>query len=212
MMKKKLFIGVYNPSIILTYISVFCSIIGIANLMKSETIASFDYMRVAIPLLIVAGVCDMFDGTVARMCKRTQIEKDFGVQLDSLADTVSFVVFPACMLTHMGNYSIASMIIACAYVFAGIMRLGWFNVTVEENKGFFQGLPVTLASVIVPAAYVVLTFFGVTGFAFELAMYITFALIAILFILNFRLNKPNTKMRIVLAIIALAIITMLFFI
>ena len=212
MMKKKLFIGVYNPSIILTYISVFCSIIGIANLMKSETIASFDYMRVAIPLLIVAGVCDMFDGTVARMCKRTQIEKDFGVQLDSLADTVSFVVFPACMLTHMGNYSIASMIIACAYVFAGIMRLGWFNVTVEENKGFFQGLPVTLASVIVPAVYVVLTFFKVTDFAFELAIYITFALIAFLFIFNFRLNKPKTKTRIALAILAVAIIAMLFFI
>lgn len=211
-MKKKLFIGVYNPSIILTYISVFCSIIGIANLMKSETIVSFDYMRVAIPLLIIAGVCDMFDGTVARMCKRTQIEKDFGVQLDSLADTVSFVVFPACMLTHMGNYSIASMIIACAYVFAGIMRLGWFNVTVEENKGFFQGLPVTLSAVIVPAVYVILTFFKVSGFAFELSMYITFSLIAFLFIFNFRLNKPNTKMRIVLAILALAIIAMLFFI
>jgi CDP-diacylglycerol--serine O-phosphatidyltransferase len=211
-MKKKLFIGVYNPSIILTYISVFCSIIGIANLMKSETIASFDYMLVAIPLLIVAGVCDMFDGTVARMCKRTQIEKDFGVQLDSLADTVSFVVFPACMLVHMGNYSIASMVIACAYVFAGIMRLGWFNVTVEENKGFFQGLPVTLSAVIVPAVYVILTFFKVSGFAFELSMYITFALIAFLFIFNFRLNKPNTKMRIVLAILALAIIVMLFFI
>ena len=82
-MKKKLIFGVYNPSIILTYISVFCAIVGMAHLMKSETIDSFNYMRVAIPLLIASGVCDMFDGAVARRCKRTDKEKEFGVQLES---------------------------------------------------------------------------------------------------------------------------------
>ena len=211
-MKKKLFIGVYNPSIILTYISVFCSIVGIAHLMKSETLISFDYMRLAIPLLIVAGVCDMFDGTVARMCKRTDVEKEFGIQLDSLADTVSFVVFPACMLAHMANYSIVSMIIACFYTFAGIMRLGWFNVTTDTNKGFFQGLPVTLSAVIVPVFYVIFTALKITGPAFEIAMQILFAVIGLLFILNFRLNKPDTKARIALGVLALAMIVLLFFI
>jgi CDP-diacylglycerol--serine O-phosphatidyltransferase len=211
-MKKKLFIGVYNPSIILTYISVFCSIFGIAHLMKSETILSFDYMRVAIPLLIVAGVCDMFDGTVARMCKRTEVEKNFGIQLDSLADTVSFVVFPACMLVHMANYTIASMIIACFYVFAGIMRLGWFNVTTDTNKGFFQGLPVTLSAVIIPVVYVILEALKVSDSLFAIIMHIVFAIIGILFILNFRLNKPDTKAKIALGILAVAMIVLLFFI
>lgn len=209
---KKIFIGVYNPSIILTYISVFCSVGGIVNLMKSQDTDSFNYMRVAIPLLIIAGVCDMFDGTVARMCKRTEIEKQFGIQLDSLADTVSFVVFPACILLHMAHYSVSSVIIAFLYAFAGIMRLGWFNVTTEENKGIFQGLPVTLSAVIIPLAYTILETLDISGFVFSLIMQIVFSIVAILFILNFKLKKPDIKAKIALGILALTMIIVLIFV
>lgn len=209
---KKLLIGVYNPSIILTYISVFCSIGGIVNLMKSQDTDSFNYMRVAIPLLIIAGVCDMFDGTVARMCKRTEKEKLFGVQLDSLADTVSFVVFPACILLHMANYSVSSVIIAFLYTFAGIMRLGWFNVTTEENKGVFQGLPVTLSAVIIPVIYTILESLDISGLLFSIIMQIVFVIVALLFILNFKLKKPDTKAKIALGILALTMIIVLIFV
>lgn len=211
-MKKKLFFGVYNPSIILTYISVFCAIIGMANLMKSETIDSFNYMRVAIPLLIVSGVCDMFDGAVARKCKRTDVEKEFGIQLDSLADTVAFVVFPAMIIMHMSNYSVLSSVIACFYTFAGIMRLGWFNVTTEENKGYFQGLPVTMSALIVPLVYTALEAFGISGSAFTTIMQVTFSAIGFLFIANFKFQKPNMKTRIGMVLLAIIIFVILLFI
>lgn len=211
-MRKKLFFGVYNPSIILTYISAFSAIVGMLNLMKSETIQSFDYMRVAIPLLIISGICDMFDGAVARMCKRTEVEKEFGIQLDSLADTVAFVVFPALMVMHMSNYSSLSAGIACFYTFAGIMRLGWFNVTTEENKGYFQGLPVTMSALIIPLVYTALHAFSISGNLFIGIMQLTFLMTGFLFIANFKFKKPDTKKRIALIGVAVAIFVALFFV
>lgn len=205
---KKPFFGVYNPSIILTYISVFCAIAGIMNLMKAP-VETLDYMKTVLPLLITSGVCDMFDGAVARKCKRTDVEKEFGVQLDSLADTVAFVVFPACILLHMCHYDTISYVIACAYVFAGIMRLGWFNVTVEENKGYFQGMPVTLSAAIIPLVYLILHKCGLTIELHAVAAKIMFSAIACLFIANFRFKKPGIKGRIIMGGMALIVATII---
>ena len=140
---KKPFLGVYNPSIILTYLGVFFSVTGMAILFSTERADASENMKWVLILLVLAGICDMFDGLVARRCKRTEKEKQFGIQLDSLADTVSFVAFPACILLFMCGLDVAGIIIAFFYIFAGIMRLGWFNVTTEENKGVYQGMPVT---------------------------------------------------------------------
>ena len=198
---KKFFIGVYNPSIILTYISVFCSIIGIACATKPfNPTYTFDYMSLAISLLIIAGICDMFDGTIARKCKRTETEKKFGIQLDSLADTVSFVIFPICILLAQTENSIISLLIACFYAFAGIMRLGWFNVTTEENNGYFQGMPVTMSAFLVPIFYLFLNRFNIASSIRNPIMQILFLIIVILFISNFKIKKPNTKMRIFIAL------------
>ena len=208
-MKKKPFFGVYNPSIILTYISVFCAIAGIMLLMKTSPQDVFDYRKVILPLLIVCGVCDMFDGAVARKCKRTDVEKEFGIQLDSLADTVAFVVFPATILLHTCKFDTVSYIIACAYVFAGIMRLGWFNVTVEENKGYFQGMPVTLSAAFIPLAYLIFSKLNIASETLIVLVKILFAIIACLFIANFRFKKPGTKGRIIMGGVALIVATII---
>ena len=204
-MKKKLFLGVYNPSIILTYISVFCSTYGLGQLALYDENSSINILSLCMALLAVAGVCDMFDGKVARMCKRTEQEKKFGIQLDSLADTVSFVIFPAVMLMFMCRFHIASFIVSCFYVFAGIMRLGWFNVITEENQGVYFGLPVTFAALIFPSAYVILKHFGlnISGL-FSLILY---TIVSILFISNFKFKKPTLKFTIVMILVAILVIT-----
>lgn len=206
-MKKKLFLGVYNPSIILTYISVFCSIYGIGMLLLPREGSVINEVVLSMILLVVAGVCDMFDGRVARMCKRTEKEKEFGVQLDSLADTVSFVVFPAVILLYITQMHIVSIIIAMFYVFAGIMRLGWFNVTAEENKGYFFGLPVTLAALIFPTFHLVAQFahLCVRDYIYQ----ILYALVGIAFISNFRLKKPGLKFSIIMVVAAIVAIVCL---
>lgn len=195
---KKPLIGVYNPTIWLTYIGVFCAIIGIGLLLCAGT------MDTAMIMLILSGVCDMFDGVVARRFKRTEQEKQFGIQLDSLADTVSFVVFPAVILLAVTQCHPLYMIIACFYVFAGIMRLGWFNVTTEENKGFYQGLPVTFSALIFPLCYLVLRLLNLD--IFHIVYPVLLACVGLLFILNFRMKKPGIKVLLLFAALGVAVI------
>ena len=188
---KKLFIGVYNPSIILTYIGTISAITGIGILLSNKTWFSIAPMGLAMIALIVAGICDMFDGAVARCCKRTEQEKEFGIQLDSLSDTVAFVAFPACMLIYVTDFSIIGLIIAAFYVFTGIMRLGWFNITTETSGGVYSGLPVTFSAVIFPTFYLLFSFFEVP--CFPIVFQCLFALVALLFITNFKTRKLSIK-------------------
>ena len=195
---KKPLIGVYNPTIVLTYMGAFSAMTGMALLLSGGKLAT------VMILLVLAGVCDMFDGAVARRFKRTEQEKQFGIQLDSLADTVSFVAFPATILMKVCGVSPLTVVIACFYVFAGIMRLGWFNVTTEENKGVYLGLPVTLSAAIFPMSYLILQL--VASSVLPIALPVIFAVVGLLFILNFRLKKPGMKMLILAAFVAVALV------
>lgn len=199
---KKLFIGVYNPSIILTYLGVFCAVVGLSLVLCIPTTGFSRTTDVVMILLMAAGVCDMFDGAVARRVKRTEKEKEFGIQLDSLADTVSFVAFPASILLSVSGLCPLHVVIACLYVFGGIMRLGWFNVTTEENKGIYKGLPVTCSAIIFPLFYFILRLLNVEQMT---TIYpIVFACVGILFIVNFQFKKP--KLKYLLPLVGLAII------
>ena len=82
-------IGFYNYSVILTYISLLSSVFGMTQAIHGR-------FKTAIFCLALSGLCDMFDGKIARaMKKRTEDEKSFGIQIDSLCDMVCFGVFPA---------------------------------------------------------------------------------------------------------------------
>ena len=204
---KKLFIGIYNPSIILTYIGVFCSLIGIAFLFNSAQKELSDALSLPMIFLVIAGVCDLFDGRVARLCKRTEKEKKFGIELDSLADVVSFVILPASILLFSTSFNIFGIIVACFYVFCGIMRLSWFNITTEENKGIFRGFPVTGSALVFPLIYVLFKIFDFGGY--DILQTIAFFLVGLSFVLNFKLNKPGLKASAFLGLLAIAIIVLL---
>jgi CDP-diacylglycerol--serine O-phosphatidyltransferase len=207
---KKLFIGVYNPSIILTYIGVFCSLYGMSKILIPRDGTIFDVLTLGMIMLVIAGVCDMFDGRIARLCKRTEKEKEFGIQLDSLADTASFVVFPATLLIYATHGSIAGIVVAMFYCFAGIMRLGWFNVTTEENKGYFFGLPVTFSAIIIPSTYLIMHWLSCGKYQnYEIVFPIVYGITGLLFISNFKLKKPGLVISIALVLLSIAAITFL---
>ena len=84
-------IGKWNKSVILTYAGLLVAVLGIFLAFTQEKI------NYAFCCLMVAGVCDLFDGMVARRCKRTEEEKMFGIELDSLVDVVSFIALPICI-------------------------------------------------------------------------------------------------------------------
>ena len=111
-------IGFYDYTVVLTYISFAVSTIGIFC-------ASTKHIRWAIFCLAVSGLCDMFDGKIARTKKnRTEDEKNFGIQIDSLCDVVCFGVFPIIICYKLGMDKIYSMAILVLYGLAGVIRLG----------------------------------------------------------------------------------------
>ena len=159
-------IGFYDYTVILTYISIVSAVIGMVQASKGSFTA-------AIICLFISGICDAFDGTVARTKKnRTDDEKSFGIQLDSLCDVVSFGVFPAFLCYCMGVDGIFGLICVCLYSLCAVIRLAFFNVLetkrqqVEEGcNQYYRGLPVTSISIIFPFLYLFHGFFTETFFA-----------------------------------------------
>ena len=146
----KKIVGFWNPSVILTYLGLEISVLGMYLAAKQVHV---NYVFVC---FIIAGICDVFDGAVARKIKRTEEEKAFGIELDSLADVISFVVFPIIIFCRLGYLNIAHLVIYLLFAVAGIARLGYFNVTTAESEGpvkYYMGLPVTYTALIFPIFY-----------------------------------------------------------
>lgn len=180
-------IGCFNKSVLLTYLGIFLSLFGIWGLLLPADFERVSSVDLAVICLILAGICDLFDGVVARKCSRSELQKNFGVQIDTLADVISFLVFPSILLRFIcqGSHTAVFLIIAF-YVLCGIDRLAWFNIHAEEFRGFYQGLPVTYTALIVPCVYV----FADSSFL-GMILPAVYCLLGILFILNIQIPKPR---------------------
>src|SRR6516165_11402576 len=92
---------------------------------------------------------DAFDGRVARM---TKTQSEFGVELDSLADVMSFGAAPALLVYKwaLGPLGFIGFFLAFSFAACGALRLARFNVLAQRGeKGssrFFVGLPIPLAA------------------------------------------------------------------
>ena len=183
-------LGFYDYTVILTYMSLLSAFAGmILSGQGMHTAAVF--------CLMFCGICDAFDGTVARTKKnRTEDEKAFGIQIDSLCDAVSFGVFPALLSVRMGLNGILGMAIAAIYSLCAVIRLAFFNVQeatrqqAEEGKRkTYRGLPVTSISMIYPVI-ALLQLFLPAG-AFRVVLHIVMAATAFAFVLDFSVKKPD---------------------
>ena len=186
---KNWFIGKYNKSVILTYIGIAFALLGMAFTQEGQPAA-------AMICLILAGICDLFDGVVARRCKRDEAAKEFGVQIDSLADVVSFLALPAVLgLRLMSGMGAARYPGILGYILCGVIRLAWFNTSAaaEGIRSHYDGLPVTYCALIFPILWVLLGFMGGAPGAFLMAMIwaAAYAVTAVLFILNVKVPKPR---------------------
>lgn len=202
-----MFIGKYNKSLIVTYIGVIFAILG----MNFSLLGNLKYTMIC---MVIAGVCDLFDGKIARMCDRTEEEKKFGVEIDSLADTVAFVVFPVVIGYSLGLNEWYNILGYVLLVLAGITRLGYFNISViDKNKDkpvkSYSGLPVTSTSVIIPALWFITSM--IKGLSFEIVFSYVIYLIAFLFVFNMKIPKIKGKAYLVVGIIAVVGIALLLF-
>ena len=108
-----MFIVKINKSVLLTYLGIIFAVVAMYFSFTKIAFAEIDYLRYSLVFLMLAGICDMFDGKVARMCKRTKEEKEFGIQIDSLADTVNFLCLPVVIMLSLGMNNILHLIIYC---------------------------------------------------------------------------------------------------
>ena len=186
------FIGFYDYTVLLTYLSLASAIVGIFEASKGN-------LLFAVLCIVFSGVCDMFDGIVARTKKnRTQDQKNFGIQIDSLVDVIAFGVTPATVFYFYGASSIVGVVILIFYVTCGVIRLGFFNVLETKRQAnpdedaclkSFRGMPITFSAIITPV---------MCGIAYllpaDISIWICYAaplLMGFFFILDVKIPKIN---------------------
>lgn len=179
-------IGFYNYTVLLTYLGFSSGIVGILFAINQKPLG-------AVICLMIAGLCDAFDGRVARTKQRSDNEKKFGIQIDSLSDIVCFGVLPGIIGYCMGMKSPLHIAIIVLYMLAALIRLAFFNV-LEENRSeneekVYYGLPVTSAALLFPMCYGIRIFCRSLTPLYSIIMMFT----GVAFITNFKMKKPSTK-------------------
>ena len=190
-------IGFYNYTVILTYLSLISSCIGMFFCFGVGGMGP--HPTYAMACLMISGLCDMFDGKVARTKKdRTECEKNFGIQIDSLCDLVCFGVLPSVIGYAVGMRSWVDMPILIIFPLCAVIRLAYFNVAEEDRqkksaevRKVYEGLPVTSVSLILPLLY---SFHRDIGReCFHTVYGAVLLLIAIAFITRFKVKKPTMR-------------------
>ena len=199
-------IGFFDYTTILTYLSLVSAVLGNAMALSGAGhpfIGSF--------FLLFCGFCDAFDGKVARTkSNRTEREKNYGIQIDSLTDLIAFGVLPGSIgaamwrrLTLAGeniireDYNILVYTVIILYALAAMIRLAYFNVTEMERqkeesgvRKTYTGLPVTSSSLIFPSIMLIHYILDrdITPIYLAVMLVTAFAFLA-----KFRIPKPGLR-------------------
>lgn len=198
-------IGFYNYTVILTYMSLISSVVGVMVSLSDKGHPFWGAF-----FLLFCGLCDAFDGKVARTKPdRSAFEKKFGIQIDSLSDLVAFGVLPSCIGAAMfrrlslasqqmpRSYTILIFAVIAFYVLAAMIRLAYFNVLEEERqsknetgKMTYVGLPVTSASLIFP---LVLLFHYILPADITPIYFAIMLFVGALFVSKIKISKPGLR-------------------
>ena len=146
-------VGFYNYTVWLTYAGAAAAVCGIF-------FSAGGHPFWGVICLLFAGATDMFDGKIASTMKRNEAEKNFGIQIDSLCDLISFGVLPVAIGYGLGLSGGFFFVSAVLYIICAIIRLAYFNVDEimrqkNENgsRKTYYGLPVTAAAMLFPLIY-----------------------------------------------------------
>ncbi|MES1040182.1 CDP-diacylglycerol--serine O-phosphatidyltransferase [Peribacillus simplex] len=110
-----------------------CGVFSITYIMSG-------FLEVASVFIFFSAVLDLLDGRIARKLKANS---EFGVELDSLADIISFGVAPALLFHSIAEPSIFTSLAFILFPTMGALRLAKFSV--KPTIGFFKGLPIPAA-------------------------------------------------------------------
>jgi len=145
----------------------------------------------AIILAWIAGALDIADGKVARKYK---LSTEFGIQVDSYADFISFVVMPSFLLYYAITAGASGMtelilgLVFIVYIIAGLRRLIEFNMKSEEGvvTKFFEGVPTPLGAILQWVLYLLFSY-GVITNAYVIGLFV----VLIAWALNSKIKIPH---------------------
>ena len=159
----------YTPSSHFNLANLFTFVNITAGLMATYFITQNNF-TLAIFLAWVGGAFDIFDGKIARKYK---LSNEFGIQLDSFADFLSFVLVPVFLIfqavyaKHLDGFSLfIASVVSIYYVISGLRRLIHFNINADagEVDKFFTGVPTPLGAIILWLVYLSNAYEFTTGF------------------------------------------------
>lgn len=181
---KKFVIGYYRKCDLLTLTGVCIAFAGIILSIKL-------HFLFATLSMILCGICDAFDGKLARKYNYEKNAKVYGVELDSLADVICSGVFPA-ILTVMQSQYIITYIISAFYILCGVIRLAYFNTLAADEsaeKNVYIGVPITTITIAYPSIMLITRL--INKAAVPYVMPALLLLLAIAYILKIRIKKPD---------------------
>lgn len=154
----------------LTFGNLICGVLSIQFTMQSN-------FKVAAALILLAGILDRYDGTVARFLG---VDSPLGKELDSLADLVSFGVAPSLLIFTLCNFAqlgIVGYLTLIAFPVAGAYRLARYNTTSNFNN-VFTGIPITIAGSVL-AIYAIFVENSIPRTSFSIVITLIFAYLMI---------------------------------
>lgn len=202
----KKIIGYYRDCDLLTMTGTFCALLGCVCAINGNRLLPIFF-------LILSGICDGFDGKLARRKEATKEQSVYGVQLDSLSDLISFGVFPLVLtVSALPKDSYLTWVAIIFYSLCGMIRLAYFNtldICKESEKGYFIGAPITTISIIYPLLYLICFFNHFRHFDIISAVF--FILVGLSFILRIKIKKLDDKGKLILSILGLILIIVVLF-
>ena len=175
----------FNIANLVTYLNVSLGVVAIYFIVKEE-------FFIAIVLAWLAGACDIIDGKLAR---KFQLSTPYGVQLDSFADFITFVVMPPFLLFYALRGALVSVwqeallgLIFLIYIIAGVKRLIEFNLKTDagEVEKFFVGVPTPLGAILLWVLYLLFSYGLITK-----VWLIAVAVLVIAYAMNSTIKVPH---------------------
>jgi len=151
-----------------------------------------DALGVACQLMLLAIIFDSIDGWIARRIKRKD-DNDFGKNVDSLSDIISFGVAPALLIYSITTFRYINILVSLLIVTCGILRLSRFNVIADVKGDTFVGLPIPTMAAFVSSIYL-------SGILNEYIILLTVTTISLIMISSIEYPKINMKNGAIIAI------------
>ncbi|MGE0711724.1 MAG: phosphatidylcholine/phosphatidylserine synthase [Planctomycetota bacterium] len=170
------------------------TLFGLSAALSGAILAINGKLHFGLVALVLSGLCDLFDGPLARTLDLDEEQRRFGARLDSLSDASCFGVATAVILHAAGLRSPAELLVVIAVALCAVWRLAYFDtvglVQVEGQAPRFRGLPTTYAALLVPTA-------GLARLhsleALRVAMNVTGILMAVAMVSPLPIPKPGRR-------------------